>query len=169
MAAFGRSNILAVCFALLFAFLSQSLHHDSMLEAILSGKTRVLDLSYAINDKLVPWAGDEMVCQATDNASVVYRCPRRECQEFGSSACSRAHRELGKAPRPDSRRRDCAVADGMGVALAGCAEVPESGCPGQDAFSGILGGGGEAADTAEGERAWVRYAEYRPRRVEWLC
>src|ERR1700730_4229078 len=94
------------------------------------------------------------------------RCPRREWQEFGLSACSSADRGLGKAPRPDSRRRDCAVADGMGVALAGCAEVPESGCPGQDAFSGILGGGGEAADTAEGERAWVRYAEYRPRRVE---
>src|ERR1700720_3421609 len=70
MAAFGRSNILAVCFALLFAFLSQSLHHDSMLEAILSGKTRVLDLSYAINDKLVPWPGDEKFFEATVNASV---------------------------------------------------------------------------------------------------
>ena len=70
MAAFGRSNILAVCFALLFAFLSQSLHHDSMLEAILSGKTRVLDLSYAINDKLVPWPGDEKFFEATVNARV---------------------------------------------------------------------------------------------------
>jgi len=70
MAAFGRSNILAVCFALLFAFLSQSPHHDSMLEGILSGKTRVLDLSYAINDKLVPWPGDEKFFEATVNASV---------------------------------------------------------------------------------------------------
>ncbi|HXN95441.1 MAG TPA: cyclase family protein [Candidatus Acidoferrales bacterium] len=70
MAAFGRSNILAVCFALLFAFLSQSPHHDSMLEGILSGKTRVLDLSYAINDKLVPWPGDQKFFEATVNASV---------------------------------------------------------------------------------------------------
>ena len=70
MAAFGRSNILAVCFALLFAFLSQSPHHDSMLEGIPSGKTRVLDLSYAINDKLVPWPGDEKFFEATVNASV---------------------------------------------------------------------------------------------------
>src|SRR6202163_4703717 len=70
MAAFGRSNILAVCFALLFAFLSQSPHHDSRLEGIPSGKTRVLDLSYAINDKLVPWPGDERFFEAAVNASV---------------------------------------------------------------------------------------------------
>lgn len=41
-----------------------------MLEEILSGKTRVLDLSYAINDKLVPWPGDEKWFEAKVNASV---------------------------------------------------------------------------------------------------
>src|SRR2546421_10634208 len=35
------------------------------------------------------------------------RCPRREWQGCGLSARSRADRGLGKAPRPDSRRRDC--------------------------------------------------------------
>ena len=70
MAAFGRSNIFAVCFALFLALLSQNAHHDSMLEGVPSGKTRVLDLSYAINDKLVPWPGDEKFFEATVNASV---------------------------------------------------------------------------------------------------
>ena len=70
MAAFGRSNIFAVCFALFSALLSQNAHHDSMLEGVPSGKTRVLDLSYAINDKLVPWPGDEKFFEATVHASV---------------------------------------------------------------------------------------------------
>jgi kynurenine formamidase len=70
MAAFGRSNILVVCLALFFALLSQNTHHDSVLEGVPSGKTRVLDLSYAINDKLVPWPGDEKFFEATVNASV---------------------------------------------------------------------------------------------------
>jgi len=70
MAAFGRSNIFAVCFALLLALRSQNTHHHSMLEGVPSGKTRVLDLSYAINDKLVPWPGDEKFFEATVNASV---------------------------------------------------------------------------------------------------
>src|SRR5256885_15216705 len=41
-----------------------------MLDEILSGKTRVLDLSYAINDKLVPWPGDEKWFEAKVNATV---------------------------------------------------------------------------------------------------
>lgn len=41
-----------------------------MLDGISSGKTRVLDLSYAINDKLVPWPGDEKWFKAEVNASV---------------------------------------------------------------------------------------------------
>jgi kynurenine formamidase len=70
MAAFGRSNIFVVCFAVFFALLLPNTHHDSMLEGVPSGKTRVLDLSYAINDKLVPWPGDERFFEATVNASV---------------------------------------------------------------------------------------------------
>ena len=41
-----------------------------MLAGILSGKTRVLDLAYAINDRLVPWPGDERWFEAKTNASV---------------------------------------------------------------------------------------------------
>jgi kynurenine formamidase len=70
MAAFGRSSIFAVCFAFLSTLLLQTMHRDSMLEGVPSGKTRVLDLSYAINDKLVPWPGDEKVFEAKVNASV---------------------------------------------------------------------------------------------------
>ena len=41
-----------------------------MLEGILSGKTRVLDLAYAINDKLVPWPGDERCFEAKVNSTI---------------------------------------------------------------------------------------------------
>jgi kynurenine formamidase len=41
-----------------------------MLEGIASGKTRVIDLSYAINEKLVPWPGDEKWFEAKDNATI---------------------------------------------------------------------------------------------------
>ena len=41
-----------------------------MFEGILSGETRVLDLAYAINDKLVPWPGDQRWFEAKVNASV---------------------------------------------------------------------------------------------------
>ena len=35
-----------------------------------SGKTRVIDLSYAINDKMVPWPGDARAFEARTNATV---------------------------------------------------------------------------------------------------
>jgi kynurenine formamidase len=70
MAAIGRSSIVVVCFAVLSTLFLQNMHHDSMLEGVPSGKTRVLDLSYAINDKLVPWPGDEKFFEAKVNASV---------------------------------------------------------------------------------------------------
>lgn len=41
-----------------------------MLDQVLSGKTRVIDLSYAINEKLVPWPGDQKWFEAKVNASV---------------------------------------------------------------------------------------------------
>jgi kynurenine formamidase len=43
---------------------------DAMLDGILSGRTRVLDLAYAINDKLVPWPADERWFEAKVNSSV---------------------------------------------------------------------------------------------------
>src|SRR5437764_11556807 len=70
MAASGRSGPFIVCLAVLFTLLSQNTHHHAMLEGIPSGKTRVLDLSYAISDKLVPWPGDEKFFEAKVNASI---------------------------------------------------------------------------------------------------
>src|SRR2546426_7971595 len=70
MAAAGRFCILVAIPAALSTLLVPSAHHDSMLEGIPSGKTRVLDLSYAINDKLVPWPGDERFFEAKVNATI---------------------------------------------------------------------------------------------------
>jgi kynurenine formamidase len=41
-----------------------------MFDGIVSGRTRVLDLAYAISDRLVPWPGDERWFEAKVNASV---------------------------------------------------------------------------------------------------
>jgi len=70
MAAFGRSGILVICLTLLFSLFSLNTHQNSMLKGVPSGKTRVLDLSYAINDKLVPWPGDEKFFETRVNASI---------------------------------------------------------------------------------------------------
>src|SRR5499427_5245850 len=68
----GRSGIFAVCVAGLLTLLpqTQSSHRENVLTNIPAGKTRVLDLSYAINDKLVPWPGDERWFEAKVNASI---------------------------------------------------------------------------------------------------
>jgi kynurenine formamidase len=66
----GRSGVFAICIAAFMTLLPQNSHRDSMLEGIPSGKTRVLDLSYAINDKLVPWPGDEKFFEAKVNATI---------------------------------------------------------------------------------------------------
>lgn len=43
---------------------------NDRLSGIPSGQTRVVDLSYAISDKLVPWPGDARGFEAKDNATV---------------------------------------------------------------------------------------------------
>jgi kynurenine formamidase len=71
MAALPRAGFLAIGFmAVLAALLPQTARRDSMLDEISTGKTRVLDLSYAINDQLVRWPGDERVFEAKVNATV---------------------------------------------------------------------------------------------------
>jgi kynurenine formamidase len=70
MAVVGRSSFVVVCLAAISTLLLQNMHNHSMLDGIPSGKTRVLDLSYAISDKLVPWPGDEKFFEAKVNASV---------------------------------------------------------------------------------------------------
>jgi kynurenine formamidase len=70
MNVFGRSGILAVCAVAFMTLFPQSPRQDTLLTNIPSGKTRVLDLSYAINDKLVPWPGDKRFFEAQVNATV---------------------------------------------------------------------------------------------------
>jgi kynurenine formamidase len=70
MGVLGRSGIFAVSVAALMTLLPQNAHQDSLLANISSGKTRVVDLTYAINDKGVPWPGDARFFEAQVNASV---------------------------------------------------------------------------------------------------
>jgi kynurenine formamidase len=70
MAVVGRSSFVVVCLAAVSTLFLQNMHNHSTMEGIPSGKTRVLDLSYAISDKLVPWPGDERFFEAKINASV---------------------------------------------------------------------------------------------------
>ena len=48
----------------------QDTQQTALFAGIASGKTRVIDLSYAINDKLVAWPGDAKAFEAKENASV---------------------------------------------------------------------------------------------------
>src|SRR5271165_6327395 len=70
MAVPGRFGILAASVFVCMTLFLQSPRHDSMLEGVPSGRTRVVDLSYAINDKGVPWPGDEKFFEAKVNATV---------------------------------------------------------------------------------------------------
>src|ERR1700692_2444941 len=65
-----RTGVLIVGVAALVTVSPKISPQDSMLQGIPSGKTRVIDLSYAINDKLVPWPGDEKYFEAKINATV---------------------------------------------------------------------------------------------------
>src|SRR6202158_947417 len=67
---FGRSGIFAAGVIAFMALFPQSPRQGTLLTNIPSGKTRVLDLSYAISDKLVPWPGDSRFFEAQVNATV---------------------------------------------------------------------------------------------------
>src|SRR5437660_11214386 len=59
--------------ALLFSgtvAVAQSTMQRPLLENIATGKTRVIDLSYALSDKLVPWPSDAKAFEAKVNATV---------------------------------------------------------------------------------------------------
>src|SRR3984957_19443745 len=71
MGVLSRSGILAALVVLLMTLVPQNppLPED-LLTNISSRKTRVLDLSYAINDKGVPWPGDPRWFESRVNATV---------------------------------------------------------------------------------------------------
>ena len=66
----GRLGIFALGVLTFMSLLPQKSERDDLFSGISSGKTRVLDLSYAINDKLVPWPGDKRWFEAQVNATV---------------------------------------------------------------------------------------------------
>ena len=72
-----------------------------MLTDIPSGKTRVLDLSYPINDKVVPWPGDTDAFEAKVNATVekngYYTRSFRMLEHFGTHLDAPIHFPPGKA------------------------------------------------------------------------
>lgn len=65
-----RFGLFAISFLAAMSLLGQNAPHDDLLANIFDGKTQILDLTYAINDKLVPWPGDKRFFEAKDNATV---------------------------------------------------------------------------------------------------
>jgi kynurenine formamidase len=65
-----RWSLVIFSFATGMTVLPQISAQHSTLDGIPTGKTRVVDLSYAINEKLVPWPGDERWFEAKINATV---------------------------------------------------------------------------------------------------
>ncbi len=70
MSVLSRSGFFSVSVVAFMMLLPQTPRRDDLLMNIASGKTRVLDLSYALNDKLVPWPGDTRWFEAKVNATV---------------------------------------------------------------------------------------------------
>src|SRR5256885_3694742 len=70
MGVFGRLGLFGICVFIWVILLPQKPQDDRLLQGISTGKTRVVDLSYAINDKLVPWPGDIRGFEAKVNATV---------------------------------------------------------------------------------------------------
>jgi len=73
-----------------------------MFDGIVSGKTRVLDLAYAVSDRLVPWPGDERWFEAKVNASVEKNgyFTRSFCmlEHYGTHLDAPIHFPPGKTP-----------------------------------------------------------------------
>ncbi len=72
------------------------------LAGIPSGRTRVVDLTYAINDKLVPWPGDARTFEAKTNASVekdgYYTRSFWMLEHYGTHMDAPIHFPPGKTP-----------------------------------------------------------------------
>src|SRR6476661_950193 len=66
VAAAAGASLLAVS---LVAMPQNSNAPKDLFDGISSGKTRVIDLSYAINDHLPPWPGDKRTFEAQPNAT----------------------------------------------------------------------------------------------------
>jgi kynurenine formamidase len=71
MSVVSRSSLVFAWAVLcLSAGFAQPPQKNGALEGIASGKTRIIDLSYSINDKLVAWPGDPKVFEAKVNGTI---------------------------------------------------------------------------------------------------
>src|SRR5246500_1598344 len=70
MSVSGRLGIFVVGVLAFMSLLPQKSEREDLLSGISGGKTHVVDLSYAIDDKLVPWPGDKRWFEAEVNATV---------------------------------------------------------------------------------------------------
>lgn len=79
---------------------SQDPQKPVALEGIATGKTRIVDLSYAINDKLVSWPGDPKVFEAKTNGTVekdgYFTRSFWMLEHYGTHLDAPAHFPLGK-------------------------------------------------------------------------
>src|SRR5713226_7160153 len=151
--------------------LPQRPRQKPQLQEIASGKTRVIDLSYALSDKLVPWPGDAKAFEAKVNATVekngYFTRSFWMLEHYGTHMDAPAHFPPGITTVdkiPVERffgRRHCSVADRVGFALAGRFPISQSGCERHHAFSGIFRGRGKITAGAENQRIGLRHVEHR--------
>ena len=131
MAALNRASLLAIGVVAVLGMFPQTARQDFMLDEIASGKTRVLDLSYAINDKLVRWPGDEKVFEAKVNASVekngYFTRSFWMLEHYGTHLDASAFWACGRAGREGRRRERCGLSASCG-ARGRVGEAPWTNC-----------------------------------------
>jgi kynurenine formamidase len=99
---FSRLGILGISFLTAMPLFGQNAPPDNLLGNIASGNTQVIDLTYAINDKLVPWPGDKRFFEAKDNATVekdgVFTRSFWMLEHYGTHLDAPIHFPPGKIP-----------------------------------------------------------------------
>jgi kynurenine formamidase len=96
----SRAGVLAIIVAGLLTLLPDSAHRDTVLTNIPCGKTRILDLSYPISDKVVAWPGDVDPFEAQVNATIekngYFTRSFRMLEHFGTHLDAPIHFAPGK-------------------------------------------------------------------------
>jgi kynurenine formamidase len=94
--------ILGVSFLSSMPLHGQNAPPANLLANISNGTTQVIDLTYAINDKLVPWPGDKRYFEAKDNATVekdgVFTRSFWMLEHYGTHLDAPIHFPPGKIP-----------------------------------------------------------------------
>jgi kynurenine formamidase len=99
---FSSISILGISFLTAMPLIGQNPPHDDLLGNIASGNTQVIDLTYSINNKLVPWPGDKRFFEAKDNATVekdgVFTRSFWMLEHYGTHLDAPIHFPPGKTP-----------------------------------------------------------------------